>query len=129
MSRAEQLLLQKMNDVRSAHGLPALRYDEHLQRAARAHSREMLADGVFEHGAFGLRMIEFNVRGQITGENIAWGSGLFGTPGSIFDAWLGSPEHRANILRPSFNRVGLSDLIGAFLGHDDAHVVTADFAG
>jgi uncharacterized protein YkwD len=118
-----------MNRVRAQHGLGRLTADTHLQRAARAHSKEMLGAGVFQHGAFGSRMARFNVTGRLAGENLAWGTGTLGTAQGIVAAWLASPEHRANLLRPSFKRVGVSDLVGAFLGHTGAHVVTADFAG
>ncbi len=129
LSRAEQLLVRELNQVRAAHGLPPLREDPHLQRAARAHSREMLATGVFRHGAFGTRLVEFDVRSRIAGENLAWGTGSLGAPAHIVAAWLASPEHRANLLRPTFTRIGIGDLVGAFLGCRSAHVVTADFAG
>src|SRR6476469_6736412 len=79
LTRAEARLLQDLNRVRSAHGLTPLRYDPHLQRAARAHSREMLVNQFFQHGAFGERMLQFDVRGTLTGENLAWGNGPFGT--------------------------------------------------
>ena len=129
LTRAEAHLLRDLNRVRSAHGLLPLRYDPRLQRAARAHSRDMLATGVFQHGAFGARMVEFDVRGSLTGENLAWGNGAFGTANGIVRAWLASPEQRANLLRPTFTRIGIGDLVGPFLGYIGAHVVTADFAG
>jgi uncharacterized protein YkwD len=47
----------------------------------------------------------------------------------VLRAWLASPEHRANLLRPGFTRIGIGDLVGGFGGRDSAHVVTADFAG
>jgi uncharacterized protein YkwD len=128
-TRSESLLLSEMNRVRSAHGVGRLSADAHLQRAARAHSSEMIASNVFEHGAFGSRMLQFNVTGKLAGENLAWGTGSRGTARWIVTAWLASPEHRANLLRPSFTRVGVSDLVGAFRGYRGAHVVTADFAG
>jgi uncharacterized protein YkwD len=128
LTSAEARLLRDLNRVRAAHALPPLRYDPRLQRAARAHSREMLATGAFQHGAFGTRMVRFDVRGTITGENLAWGNGRFGTASAIVGAWLASPEHRANLLRPEFSRIGIGDLVGAFLGYNGAHVVTADFA-
>jgi uncharacterized protein YkwD len=74
-------------------------------------------------------MARFNVTGRLAGENLAWGTGARGTAQGIVAAWLASPEHRANLLRPSFTRVGISDLVGSFRGHSGAHVVTADFAG
>jgi uncharacterized protein YkwD len=129
LTRAEARLLGDLNRVRAAHGLAPLRYDPRLQRAARNHSREMLVTQIFEHGAFGARMVQFDVRGSLTGENLAWGNGSFGTASSIMRAWLASPEHRANLLRPGFRRIGIGDLVGLFRGYSGAHVVTADFAG
>jgi uncharacterized protein YkwD len=128
-TRSESSLLREMNRVRAQHGLGRLTADLHLRRAARAHTKEMISANVFEHGAFSIRMIRFNVTGQLAGENLAWGTGARGTARGIVAAWLASPEHRANLLRPSFRRVGVGDLVGAFRGHRDAHVVTADFAG
>lgn len=129
MSKPETALLRQMNQVRVAHGLGRLHFDAHLERAARSHSREMLAENVFQHGAFGSRMLQFDVTGTLAGENLAWGTGARGTAGGIVAAWLASPEHRANLLRPSFSRVGIGDLAGVFLGNRGARVVTADFAG
>jgi uncharacterized protein YkwD len=128
-THSEASLLLEMNRVRAEHGLSRLTADAHLQRAAQWHSREMLGSNVFEHGAFGSRMAQFKVTGRLAGENLAWGAGPRGTAQGIVLAWLASPEHRANLLRPSFTRVGISDLVGTFLGYRGAHVVTADFAG
>jgi len=129
LTRAESRLLRDLNKVRAAHGLSPLRYDPRLQRAARAHSHDMLVTQIFQHGSFGARMLQFDVRGTLTGENLAWGNGPFGTASGIVRAWLASPEHRANLLRPGYTRIGIGDLVGAFLGCTGAHVVTADFAG
>ncbi|MFL5953543.1 MAG: CAP domain-containing protein [Gaiellaceae bacterium] len=129
LTRNEASLLREMNRVRTQHGLGRLHYDGNLERAARSHSREMLGANLFEHGAFGTRMLRFNVAGSLAGENLAWGTGARGTARGIVVAWLASPEHRANLLRPSFSRIGIGDFVGAFQGHSGAHVVTADFAG
>jgi uncharacterized protein YkwD len=128
-THSESSLLREINRVRAQYGLGGLTADRRLQRAARSHSREMLGANVFAHGAFGSRMVRFDVAGHIAGENLAWGTGTLATARGIVAAWLASPEHRANLLRPSFKRVGVGDLVGAFHGHRDAHVVTADFAG
>jgi uncharacterized protein YkwD len=126
---AESALLGQLNAVRAAHGLVPLRVDARLVRAARFHSREMIADGAFEHGAFAARMARFRVTGSLARENLAWGTGARGTARGVVTAWLASPEHRANLLRPSFRRIGIGDLTGAFQGHAGARVITADFAG
>jgi uncharacterized protein YkwD len=129
LSSSESALLHEMNAVRAAHGLPALRFDTHLEQAARFHTHEMLAADQFAHGAFGSRMVRFRVTGSLAGENLAWGTGTDGTAQAIVQAWLASPEHRANLLRPSFTRVGIGEQTGSFQGYGDANVVTADFAG
>jgi uncharacterized protein YkwD len=129
LTKAEKSLLRQMNRVRTQHGLRALRPDGHLERAARFHSRQMLGADSFAHGAFAARMAEFAVAGRIAGENLAWGTGSRSNARAIVAAWLASPEHRANLLQPSFTRVGVGDLVGAFQGYAGAHVVTADFAG
>jgi uncharacterized protein YkwD len=129
MTTDEASVLREMNRVRAQHGLHPLRLDTHLQRAAVAHSREMLTTDVFAHGAFAGRLLRFNVRMRVAGENLAWGTGYHGTARGIVAAWLASPEHRANLLRPSFRRAGVGDLSGSFQGYGDARVVTADFAG
>src|ERR1700751_2519926 len=72
LTRAETRLLKDLNRVRSVHCLAPLRYDPHLQRAARAHSRDMLLTQLFQPGAFVERMVRFDVRGTMTGENLAW---------------------------------------------------------
>jgi len=129
MSPAETALLRAMNGARAQAGLAPLRPDTRLEAAARAHSREMLATNTFAHGAFASRMLRFDIRGVMAGENLAWGSGYRGTAQAIVAAWLASPEHRANLLRASFSRVGVGSLDGAFQGAPAARVVTADFAG
>jgi uncharacterized protein YkwD len=128
LTHAESAVLQEMNRVRAQHGLESLRYQAQLQRAARSHSHEMIASNVFSHGAFASRMRQFGVVAAISGENIAWGTGNLGSARSIVAAWLASPGHRENLLRPSFRRVGVGDLLGPFQGFRAAHVVTVDFA-
>jgi uncharacterized protein YkwD len=129
LSRSEASLLRTMNQVRARHGLAPLRYDAHLERAARSHSREMVSTNTFAHGAFSSRMLRFDVTASLVGENLAWGTGPFGTTGGVVTSWLASPEHRANLLRPSFRRVGVGELVSSFRGYRGARVVTADFAG
>ncbi len=129
MSPGERGVLAEMNRVRAAHGLAALRHDAALHRAARSHSRSMVARNLFSHGNFAARMRSFGVRGPRLGENLGWGTGGAASPRAIVQAWLASPAHRANLLRPGFRRVGVGAIIGTFAGASGARVVTADFAG
>ena len=126
---AEAGLLVTMNQVRVQHGFRPLRIDLRLERAARAKSRSMLRTGTFAHGDFQRRLSSYRVRGPYYGENLAWGVGSNATAAGIVQMWLASPSHRANLLRPSFQRVGLGLVVGTFGGYGGAAVVTANFAG
>jgi uncharacterized protein YkwD len=128
-SATERALLDEVNRVRAAHGLPSLRGDGRLARAARSHTRVMLARKTFAHGNTSARLRRFGVRGRLVGENLAWGAGSYASPAAIVQMWLDSASHRANLLRRGFRRIGLSAAVGPFAGHASATVVTADFSG
>jgi len=121
-------LLRVVNATRVAHHLRPLRLDTGLQRAARAHTGEMLRGDYFSHGDFYGRMVRFHLTGSL-GENLAWGSGSYASARSIVRMWLASPAHRANLLRPGYSRIGLGVASGSFQGAAGATVVTADFGG
>jgi uncharacterized protein YkwD len=128
-SRAsESGILNAMNQVRVAAGLRPLHFDSRLHAAARAHSADMIRRGYFSHGDFGRRMNGFHVRARTVGENLAWGTGPYSAAKAVIQEWLASPEHRANLLRPGFSRVGVGSAVGTFVGREGATVVTADFA-
>jgi uncharacterized protein YkwD len=129
LNRTEARLVRAVNSVRAAHGLRPLRVDRALESAARAHSADMLGHGYFDHGDFGRRMQAYRARGPILGENIAWGSGTYARVRTIIRLWMASPEHRANLLRPGYRRIGIGAAAGNFDGESDAVIVTADFAG
>jgi uncharacterized protein YkwD len=125
---SENRILSAMNRVRAANGLRPLRFAAKLHAAARAHSADMIRRGYFGHGAFSRRVNGFGVNAPVVGENLAWGSGVYGAAATIVHEWLVSPEHRANLLRPGFRLVGVGSAVGPFAGRR-AVVVTADFAG
>ena len=74
-------------------------------------------------------MRNFRVRARDIGECLAWGVGEEGAARTVVRAWLDSPSHRAELLRPGFTRVGVAASVGFFAGHGNASVITADFAG
>jgi len=49
------------------------------------------------------------------GENLALGN--FENDEALIDAWMASPEHRANILRSSFSEIGIAVGRGMYRGH------------
>ncbi len=128
-SGSERSLLAAVNDVRADHDLRQLRVDPTLVRAARAHSTALLRENVFTHGSFAARLARFGARGSAFGENLAWGTGTYANATTIVRSWLESPGHRAILLRPGWDRIGVGTTVGTFLGYDGATVVTADFAG
>jgi uncharacterized protein YkwD len=129
LTEMERALLSEMNRVRAERGLAPLALDPRLQRAARAHSADMLRRGYFAHGSFARRVQLVGARGPRLAENLAWAQGARATPRTIVLMWLKSPPHRANLLRPGFRRVGVAAPRGTFAGHANAVVVTANFAG
>ncbi|HEY1366230.1 MAG TPA: CAP domain-containing protein [Gaiellaceae bacterium] len=126
---SERAIVRAINEARAKRGLRPLHLDSALQRAARAHAREMLAHGSLTHDDFRGRMISFRVAGPVVAEDLAWGIGTRAEPQVMVADWLGSPVHRANLLRPGFTRIGIGAVWGTFRGLHDAIVVTADFAG
>ena len=129
LSPYELALLAQINRARVANGLRRLRADPHLERAARAHSLDMLRHGYFDHRSFARRMTAVHARGRIFAENLAWGSGSYSAPAAIVTMWLASPEHRANLLQPRFSRIGLGAVRGTFYGASGAVVITIDLGG
>jgi uncharacterized protein YkwD len=127
LSNSETSLLRTINSVRTDRGLAPLRFDFRLTRAARGHTADMLSRQYFAHGPIASRAVAAGARGPLFGENLAWGTRV--TAQWVVDRWLASPSHRAVLLRPGFRRVGIGISFGAFAGHSNAAVVTADFAG
>ena len=128
-SEVEQSVIAAVNVVRAEHDLRPLRLDPALVLAARAHTTVLLRTNVFEHGSFAERMTRFGGQGPAFGENLAWGTGSRASARSFVTAWMNSPSHRTNLLRPGWTRIGIGAISGRFLGYADATVVTADFAG
>jgi uncharacterized protein YkwD len=92
-------LANLINAFRAEHGLPALGIDERLSRAARTHSQNMARQRSLTHDLDGRgpgdRAAREGFRGGIF-ENVA--SGDLAAPRSYFELWIGSADHRANIL-------------------------------
>jgi uncharacterized protein YkwD len=126
-----------INAARAAHGVAALRKDARLARAARGHSRDMVANGYFEHvspGGQGLRervshtgWTRHRPRWRLA-ENIGWGTGNLATPQAIVNAWLNSPAHRRILLSRGLRLVGIGVSSGTPRGEAGA-TYTADFGG
>jgi uncharacterized protein YkwD len=128
---SERRVLSLLNDVRREHGLSAFQSSLALRAAAREHSADMLARGYFEHNGptetFDKRIRRF-LNSPLVGENIAWGTGSYGTPAGIVSLWMHSPPHRHIILMASLHRIGLGVATGSFQRNQGAVMATADFS-
>jgi uncharacterized protein YkwD len=136
LGRVQASLVCLHNEVRARAGLRPLVPDTRLERAAGEHSRDMVARRYFAHDApdgrsFADRIIGagYTDRDQRwwLGENLAWGRDARATPAAIMDAWMRSPGHRRNILKPLYRDVGLAVTLGAPTGGPDAITVDAEF--
>jgi uncharacterized protein YkwD len=119
--RAEATL-REVNRVRTAHGLVALRADPRLGRAARDHSRDMVARGYFAHRSpSGAGLVARVARtGWLRGrrrwhlaENLAWGTGALARPEAVVAAWMDSPAHRRHLLDRRLRVAGIGVARGA----------------
>ena len=129
----EKTMLSLHNRKRTSLGLPRLCVHPKLQKAARAHSMDMIRRDYFSHYTKGRnegscqRLRRNGYRWRLCGENIAWGSGSKGSPNSRFQAWMNSPGHRANILKRGFREVGIGAARGTFQRHSNVTMWTVDF--
>lgn len=104
-----------VNVQRSDAGLSPLIPSAKLRRAAKVHAADMIAHHYLDHtGHDGSQPLQRakragylrHVVSYSIGENLADGFGTAGTPASMVDDWMASPEHRRNILDPSFRQIG-----------------------
>jgi len=125
-----QVMLCLHDYARHQAGLPSLRLSPALMQAAGAKSADIAQCG-FSHTACGhalsFRADLAGYRWTRFGENIAWGTGSpLPSARVIFAAWLRSGEHRANILDPAFEDVGVGSRRGA-LGGESARFWVTEF--
>src|SRR6266567_2118964 len=109
---AEQYLLAAANQERAARGLQQLHRDSQLARAAAEHAHVMAAHQSISHQFAG--EAELTDRGARAGvpfsaisENVAEAPSAV----QIHDMWMHSDHHRANLLDPAVDAVGISVIV------------------
>lgn len=105
----ENEVIRLVNIERSKNGLGQLTGDWQLSRVARYKSTDMRDKNYFSHysptyGDPFKMMHDFGISFYAAGENIAMGQQ---TPAAVMNAWMNSPGHRANILNPQYNEIGV----------------------
>jgi uncharacterized protein YkwD len=136
LDRAVDATVCLINQARAQHGLDALHSKSALERAAAAHSRDMVKRDFFSHdspsGTTPQQRIDRTgyldgARSWAVGETIAWGTGGYATPSSIVRGWLQSPGHRAILLAGRYRDLGIGIALGAPSGGGGGATFTGDF--
>ncbi|MFT3863130.1 MAG: CAP domain-containing protein [Solirubrobacterales bacterium] len=126
-----------INRVRAHFHLRKLAYNEELRDSATGHSDSMVAHHYFAHegpgGSMDSRITRTGYLARASaftiGENIGGGHGRrWGSPMAVFEEWMHSPPHRANILDPSFRDAGVGVARGYPTGVESGSATyTVDF--
>ncbi|MCD7034481.1 CAP domain-containing protein [Metabacillus sp. GX 13764] len=102
----EVFILTNMQRVK--YKLSPLTLDVELSGVAKKKSEDMIAKGYFDHQSptYGspFQMMEaFHIPYHYAGENIAMG---YRSPADVVQGWMNSKDHRENILKETYNRIG-----------------------
>jgi uncharacterized protein YkwD len=129
----------RINAVRAEHGLGRLRLSPRLGSAADFHSYEMVRHGFFSHDSADgsspwKRLARFypsaGFHSWQVGETLLWYSPGVDAVGAVHE-WLTSPEHRAILLTPAFQEIGVSALhataASGYFQSYEITLITADF--
>ena len=102
-------LLNLVNKARNENGLSSLTLNSSLSNVAQKKAEDMKNNNYFSHTSptYGspFDMIKsFGINYKTAGENIAMGQK---TAEAVFNAWMNSSGHRANILNKNFTQMGI----------------------
>lgn len=111
-------VLNVINEERAKFELPPLVFSVDLERSSRQKVEDMVANNYFAHERDGKVFEDFikaeNYDYVIIGENLARGE--FKSAQRLVRAWLGSPNHRKNILNVRYQETGIAILPGTHDG-------------
>ncbi|MBI5765803.1 CAP domain-containing protein [Candidatus Falkowbacteria bacterium] len=118
-------LIGLTNQYRQEHGLSALSPNARLAQAAVNKARDLLAKQYFNHTSpegknFSDWIKEVNYQYFYVGENLAID---FDNNQEVFEAWLNSPTHKDNIVKPQYSEIGLAALKGKYKNRPTTMVV------
>jgi len=118
-------LLADTNAQRAAAGLAPLTLNGELSAAAAAKAADMFAKGYWAHNSpTGSTPWDFIIGAgyhyTVAGENLAKN---FSDSQAVVNAWMASPTHRANMVKPSYKEVGFAVVNGNLAGEETTLVV------
>jgi hypothetical protein len=118
-------LVDETNQSRVTNNLPDLQVSPLLQAAAQEKANDMATKGYFAHTSpqgltpwYWFQQVGYNF--DYAGENLAVN---FSDSQDVTDAWMNSPEHRANILSTDFTQIGIATAQGVYNGAPAIYVV------
>ncbi len=118
-------LIDETNQNRVANGLPALQVNPLLMAAAQEKVNDMTTKGYFAHTSpqgltpwYWFENVGYSF--SYAGENLAVN---FADSQDVTNAWMNSPEHRANILDTNYTQIGMAAAQGVFNGQPATYVV------
>ncbi|HUC01966.1 MAG TPA: CAP domain-containing protein [Candidatus Paceibacterota bacterium] len=119
------VLIDETNQSRTTNGLPELQVNPLLTAAAQDKANDMATKGYFAHTSpqgltpwYWFEQVGYNF--DYAGENLAVN---FSDSQDVTDAWMNSPEHRANILSTDFTQIGIATAQGVYEGQETTFVV------
>lgn len=119
------MLLSLTNQRRSSSGILTLEENSKLNQAAYLKAKDMIAYDYFSHTSpsgktpwYWLSKVNYNY--QYAGENLAID---FVESEELFQAWYSSSTHKANIINPKFQDIGMAVVSGNFKGRRTTVVV------
>jgi hypothetical protein len=121
------MVIALTNQNRKLAGDHDLISNELLTKAAQMKADDMAKNGYFAHNSpidsEKTSWYWFDQAGykyEYAGENLAVN---YSDSKDVTDAWMASPTHRANILRPEFTEIGVASAVGMYNGQEATFVV------
>jgi uncharacterized YkwD family protein len=113
----EEQVVQLVNQERAKQGLRPLTHRADLKNVAQKKAEDMINSNYFSHtspnyGSPFDMMKTFGISYSTAGENIAKGQK---SPQEVMNAWMNSSGHRANILKPEYDSIGVGFYQGAWV--------------
>lgn len=119
------VLITLTNGDRASQNLSILTEDELLTQAAQLKANDMAAKGYFAHVTpegyepwYWFDAVGYQY--EYAGENLAVN---FTDSKDVQTAWMNSPTHRANIVKPQYSRIGIATAEGEYKGRNVTFVV------
>jgi hypothetical protein len=113
------------NADRTANNLPTVTENAQLAKAAQMAAEDMASKGYFSHVSpdgkdpwYWLKQVGYEY--QYSGQNLAVN---FSDSDQVETAWMNSPTHRANIVKPQYTEIGIGVANGKYEGKDATFVV------